>query len=419
MARKKSWLRQRLNSRWLLWTAMRGTGRLAPAVTRSLNFPMRSVLAVDVAESVIEDRREREGEAFTPRERDLVLVPAQTFDTGRDLTNSEGSTTMIRQAATLRGCSVLGHTFTILDRNGDAVSLLPWTPNWNYARPAMLTRRRLADTPHVCLMGARHYYHSFANDFLPLWDYLERLHPPGEPLSVIVPPRPTPAQAASRAVVRAGFPQVSFVELGPGERAELAELRWVFQLGLNQEWLPVPGDTVRRFAGAMRAQYALPADPRRQRRLFVSRGENAIRRMLGEDEVWRRLERLGFERFVPEAGDHRAQVERFGDAELIVAVHGAALTNLIFAQPGASLVEIFPANFVKSTFLWLSRRMGLRYVPVIAGPGDYDQTFSVDPSAVEEAVRLVLLSTGEGRLPNEPRGTTPRTGDPRSAKEWR
>lgn len=404
MARKKSWLRQRFNSRWLLWTAMRGVGRIAPGVARGLNFPMRAVLAMDAADSVIEDRREREGEVFTARERDLVLVPAQAFDTGRDLTNAEGATTMIRQAATLRDCAVLGHTFTILDHQGDAVSLLPWTPNWNFARPALLARRHMPHGPHACLMGARHYYHSFANDFLPLWDYLERLHPAAGALSVIVPPRPTPSQLASRAVVSSRFPKVSFVEVGPHERAEVAKLLWIFQLGLNQEWLPVPGEAVRRFAGRTRSHYGLPADPRPRRRLFVSRGDNRIRRMIGEDEVWRRLERLGFERFVPEAVDHRAQVERFGDADVIVAVHGAALTNLIFAQPGATLVEIFPANFVKSTFLWLSRRMGMRYVPVIAGPGDYDQTFTVDPDAVERAVRAALDAPGSGEVAKQAPG---------------
>ncbi len=38
------------------------------------------------------------------------------------------------------------------------------------------------------------------------------------------------------------------------------------------------------------------------------------------------------------------QIATFAEADVIVAPHGAALANLVFCSPGASLLELFPAG---------------------------------------------------------------------------
>lgn len=397
MARKKSWLRQRLNSRYVVWKAMRGIGRVAPGASRALGFPMRSVLARDLATAILEDRSNRLCEEASPEELRTVVEPALAYDTlraGRAPITDPTCTIAHRQAATLERCSLLGHSFTLVDAAGDAVSPWPWTPNWNFARPALLRRQAASDALHLPLMGSAHYYHAYANDILPLWDYLERLHPRGEPLVVVARPDRHPAQAASRQAVSSAFTEVTFREVGPGERLDIPRVRWLFQLCDNQEWIPVPGDAIRRFAAAVRKVHGLPGTSATSEKLFVSRGGTRIRRMTDEPAIAAHLSAMGFSGFVPQAGDHRAQVERFGAARVIVAVHGAALTNLLFASPGAQVVEIFPSNFVKSTYWWLSRRLGLGYHPVIGGPGDYDQVFAAGEEGVMAAVRRALANAG-------------------------
>lgn len=69
-----------------------------------------------------------------------------------------------------------------------------------------------------------------------------------------------------------------------------------------------------------------------------------------------------------------------------MGVHGAGLTNILFCRPGTLVVETFPANFVKSPYRRLAHRLGLNHVPVIAGPGNYDQRFFIDPQAVLAAI---------------------------------
>ena len=126
--------------------------------------------------------------------------------------------------------------------------------------------------------------------------------------------------------------------------------------------------------------------------LFFSRGDVKLRRLLNEPELAAIAARHGFQRFEAVSGNHPEQVRRFGNADVIVAVHGAGLANLLFARPATTVIELFPANFVKSTYLWLSNRLGLRHIPVVGGPGNYDQDFRVDPALFSARLDEVMSS---------------------------
>jgi capsular polysaccharide biosynthesis protein len=75
---------------------------------------------------------------------------------------------------------------------------------------------------------------------------------------------------------------------------------------------------------------------------------------------------------------------------VIIAVHGAGLANLLFARPGATVVELFPEDFVKSTYLWLCNRLGLRHIAVTGSRGSYDQDFRVDPSLFAASIQEAM-----------------------------
>ena len=44
------------------------------------------------------------------------------------------------------------------------------------------------------------------------------------------------------------------------------------------------------------------------------------------------------------------QIRMFAEAESIVGPHGAALTNLLFASPGASVIELFAPDYVEGSY---------------------------------------------------------------------
>ncbi|WP_235737208.1 glycosyltransferase family 61 protein [Nocardioides alcanivorans] len=79
----------------------------------------------------------------------------------------------------------------------------------------------------------------------------------------------------------------------------------------------------------------LPARGRGAPWIYVTRGSRRnSRRVANEAEVLSVLEPLGFEVFDPGAHPVQRQIDVFAGASVIVAPHGAALTNLNFCSPG-------------------------------------------------------------------------------------
>src|SRR5262249_44059425 len=128
-----------------------------------------------------------------------------------------------------------------------------------------------------------------------------------------------------------------------------------------------------------------------------SRGNVKMRRLLNEAELEEIAAARGFGRFEAVSGNHAEQVARFGNADVIVSVHGAGFTNLLFARPGAAVVELFPQNCVKSSYLWLSNRLHLHHYPLLGTVGDYHQSFRVDPDRFAAKLDEVLAHQAQGR----------------------
>ncbi|NJM35167.1 MAG: glycosyltransferase family 61 protein [Rhodomicrobium sp.] len=163
-----------------------------------------------------------------------------------------------------------------------------------------------------------------------------------------------------------------------GERAEIRRYLWLYHGGANAEWLPADRDAAERLSGLLRQHYRLD-EPQGGGLMFLSRGDAKQRRLINEDGIMMLASFNGFERFEAHAGNHAEQVRRFAEADAVIAVHGAGLTNMLFMRPGATVIEAFPADCVKSTYFWLARRLGLNYMPLIGCLGNYKQAFKLPP----------------------------------------
>jgi capsular polysaccharide biosynthesis protein len=83
------------------------------------------------------------------------------------------------------------------------------------------------------------------------------------------------------------------------------------------------------------------------RRLYLTRGDRPnTRRYVQENELWPSLERRGFVKLDPGTLSVQEQIDCFSSADVIVAPHGAALTNLVFCRPGVRVLELFASNYV-------------------------------------------------------------------------
>jgi capsular polysaccharide biosynthesis protein len=130
--------------------------------------------------------------------------------------------------------------------------------------------------------------------------------------------------------------------------------------------------------------------------LYISRSDSTKRRLLEEPELASRLAQRGFE--VLTMGDLRVaeQARTFAEAEVIVAPHGAGLSNLGFCRPGARVLELTPDHYLNPCFARISALAGLQhlvYVGTASPSGDsrrHWRTWSVDQDRVlAEVDRLI------------------------------
>lgn len=96
------------------------------------------------------------------------------------------------------------------------------------------------------------------------------------------------------------------------------------------------------------------------KRIYITRKDAAIRQVLNEQEVLEYIKPLGFESFVLSEMSFAEQVALFSQAEIVLAPHGAGLTNTIFSSK--ILIMEFFASFRVPTFHLLSASLGHDYV---------------------------------------------------------
>ena len=102
------------------------------------------------------------------------------------------------------------------------------------------------------------------------------------------------------------------------------------------------------------------------RKIYFKRGDNAERKVINESAVIRLLETNGFEIITPDELSICEQVALVLQSKIIIGVHGAALSNLLFSQEKTSVIEIFsPDYFRTDCYYTLSLALNLNYFYIV------------------------------------------------------
>jgi capsular polysaccharide biosynthesis protein len=102
------------------------------------------------------------------------------------------------------------------------------------------------------------------------------------------------------------------------------------------------------------------------RKLWIGRKAQLSRSLQGADEIEQCLRQRGFENFEPGDWTVRKQAQAFFGADWVVAVHGAALTNLAFCRPGTRVIELFSSEYVNPCYRDLCAAAGLLHYAVLS-----------------------------------------------------
>jgi capsular polysaccharide biosynthesis protein len=126
------------------------------------------------------------------------------------------------------------------------------------------------------------------------------------------------------------------------------------------------------------------------RRILVSREGSLFRRCENEAAIADIAVRHGFKPVRLEDLTFDAQVDLFSGAEIVMGVHGAGFTNMLFAPAGALLIELHPAGHLPVFYCHLTGLMDQRHMAI---PGtitqslspslEYNWNFRVDPADVD------------------------------------
>jgi|GEM_PF-1812984 len=84
----------------------------------------------------------------------------------------------------------------------------------------------------------------------------------------------------------------------------------------------------------------IPAGAKGTRRLYISRAKARYRKVLNEEALWQLLEQHGFERVIAEELSPGEQIALFNQASVILGLHGAGFTNLLFMPRPGLVVEL-------------------------------------------------------------------------------
>jgi len=107
------------------------------------------------------------------------------------------------------------------------------------------------------------------------------------------------------------------------------------------------------------------------RRIFVSRSRCTQRRVTNEAQVEIFLRGRGFTSIFLETMTIEDQARFFANAEIVVAPHGAGLTNAAFCSPGTRLIELFSSRHTPGFFRRLAAVCGLDYLCMVDGSQPY------------------------------------------------
>lgn len=388
--------RRAITMRYLRWTFLKALTGWFPSVKRLLNFYPDAISASFLAGAeVIENRWLEDGVAFTQYDKDYVdkYCALDRFFVEND---SSGQARIEVVITSVKSCHVLGHTGTCIDPAMGLVaapdagqSSAQWEVNWNQARVALLREKKVPGCSIPMLgfhKGHKQYYHFFVNDFLPLCYYLSRHYNNSRVVNVLIRDDLAGFQKSAYDFLRARFSKINIVPVGNKYKIVTDELILIKYLA-NNHFRTFSDDTTIRFMRELFFQgYSTDGSGSGELLLYVGRGDAKIRRPVNEAGIIKMLKRYGFRSIEPGRLSHAEQVQLFNSAKLVVGIHGAGLTNVMFCRQGAHLLEISPENYVQSTYMWMAKKIGMGYSYFIAGKGNYHQNFYVDVDLLERAV---------------------------------
>ncbi len=125
-------------------------------------------------------------------------------------------------------------------------------------------------------------------------------------------------------------------------------------------------------------------------RLYISRSDASTRRLVNEADLLPCLQAHGFQIVTLTGMPFPEQVALFARAEIILGPHGSGLTNVVFAPPQATLVELMPHDQVNHCFWLLANSSELSYTFLSGNVLNKERDFLIDINRLDRLLTRLI-----------------------------
>lgn len=132
-----------------------------------------------------------------------------------------------------------------------------------------------------------------------------------------------------------------------------------------------------------------------RKRVYVSRAQQQKRQVINEEKVIELMTQFDFEIAYFESMSVYEQIELMINTDILVGIHGANLTNIMFLKPGSKVIEMAGIGSKHLGYFYLASAVDVKYYwlgsDIVAGVGegnDYD--IEVDLIELENLLASVI-----------------------------
>lgn len=126
-------------------------------------------------------------------------------------------------------------------------------------------------------------------------------------------------------------------------------------------------------------------------KIYISRKKSKIRSIENEEEVERCLKKYGFSIVYLEEMSFSEQVACLRAAKIIVGLHGAGMTNILWANQECKILEIFTIGYTNPVYEMISYALGFSYKKITCINSDVSKHGRVSINDLEAALDIMAL----------------------------
>lgn len=234
----------------------------------------------------------------------------------------------------------------------------------------------------ICSLNTRwnNYYHWMVEQVPKIRAVNHYKEEKGKDVQLIIPQNPTSFMLQSLSNLGYNSDCLIKSDCGPLKANEVIQPKFVEPTLGNLIWL--------------RENMAGPLNkPNNAKRLFISRQDADKRHIKNNQDIFDVLNEFGIDVVVPGEMTLNEQISIFSKAELIIGLHGAGLTNIIWPDE-TTVVEIF-GNVIKPPYFEIANTLGHQYVPFKSDTYHHDTDINnnvyIDPSDLSTLLNELVV----------------------------